>query len=57
LHETLVKPVGEILPQATAAHGLDNVDLVDAPAWPDIAALLTELVHGRGLIAHNASST
>jgi DNA polymerase-3 subunit epsilon len=55
LLETLVKPVDEVPPQATAAHGLANVDLVDAPAWPDIAALLTELVQGRVLIAHNAS--
>lgn len=55
LLEALVKPVDDVPPQATAVHGLANVDLADAPAWPDIAALLTELVHGRVLIAHNAS--
>lgn len=55
LLETLVKPVDAVPPQATAVHGLADVDLVNAPAWPDIAVPLAELVHGRVLIAHNAS--
>jgi DNA polymerase-3 subunit epsilon len=55
LLETLVKPVDPVPQEATAIHGLANVDLVDAPAWPDVAARLGELMHGRLLIAHNAS--
>jgi len=55
LLETLVKPVGAVPPQATAIHGLADVDLANAPTWPHIAMRLTELIDGRMLIAHNAS--
>lgn len=49
LLETLVKPVDAVPPQATAVHGLTDVDLVDAPAWPDIAAPLAEwMKYARG---------
>ena len=55
LLDTLVKPVDVVPAQATAVHGLVDADLVDAPAWPDIAPTLAELIQGRVLIAHNAS--
>lgn len=53
--ETLIKPIGVVSREATAIYGLADVDLVDAPVWLDIVALLAELVRGRMLIAHNAS--
>jgi DNA polymerase-3 subunit epsilon len=54
LLETLVKPMKEVPPEATAIHGLGNAELMNAPTWPDVTRQLTGLLYGRVLIAHNA---
>lgn len=55
LLETLVKPVGAVAAEATAVHGLSDLDLVEAPAWQLVAARLADMLRGRVLVAHNTN--
>ncbi|MGY1836193.1 exonuclease domain-containing protein [Blastococcus sp. SYSU DS0510] len=50
--ETLVNPGRDVGP--TALHGISAGDVVDAPAFADVAAHLRSLLAGRVLVAHNA---
>ncbi|MGY2082360.1 exonuclease domain-containing protein [Blastococcus sp. SYSU DS0539] len=50
--ETLVNPGRDVGP--TALHGISATDVVDAPAFADVAAHLRSLLAGRVLVAHNA---
>ena len=54
LLDTLVKPVGAVPAETTAIHGLSDLHLVDAPAWPAVAERLAEVIRERLLVAHNA---
>jgi DNA polymerase-3 subunit epsilon len=51
--ETLVNPRRDLGPQAI--HGIHASEILDAPAFEDIAAQLIELLQDRVLVAHNAS--
>jgi DNA polymerase-3 subunit epsilon len=50
--ETLVNPKRHV--GAEQIHGIRAADLIDAPAFADIADDLVELLSGRVLVAHNA---
>ncbi|WP_347057375.1 exonuclease domain-containing protein [Blastococcus sp. HT6-30] len=50
--ETLVNPGRDVGP--TGLHGISAGDVVDAPAFADVAAHLRSLLAGRVLVAHNA---
>lgn len=51
--ETLVQPHRDV--PNTFVHHLSASDLVDAPTFADIAGELATLLHGRTMVAHNAS--
>lgn len=50
--ETLVQPERDI--PNSYIHKITATDVVDAPAFRDVAAYLGSLLHGRALVAHNA---
>jgi DNA polymerase-3 subunit epsilon len=54
LFESLVKPVGQVTPEARVIHGIDDTMLTDAPSWPVVYQLVVPLLVGRHLAAHNA---
>lgn len=54
LFHSLVKPTMPVPAEATAIHGLQNSDLADAPAWPDIHEQVCNLLAGRLVLAYNA---
>lgn len=51
--ETLVQPHRDV--PNTFVHHLSASDLVAAPTFADIAGELATLLHGRTMVAHNAS--
>ncbi|WP_288813437.1 exonuclease domain-containing protein [uncultured Corynebacterium sp.] len=51
--ETLVQPHRDV--PNTFVHHLSASDLVDAPGFSEVAGELATLLHGRTLVAHNAS--
>lgn len=51
--ETLINPGRDLGPQSI--HGVRAADVLDAPVFADVMVDLVELVHGRVLVAHNAS--
>lgn len=54
LFESLVKPIGQVTPEARAIHGIDDAMLADAPGWPVVYQLVAPLLAGQQLAAHNA---
>lgn len=54
LLDTLVNPCEPIAAAAQAVHGISDADVVAAPAWPDIAGSLWQVLHGRPIVAYNA---
>ena len=50
--ETLVNPGRDVGP--TGLHGISASDVVDAPAFADVAPHLRSLLAGRVVVAHNA---
>jgi DNA polymerase III subunit epsilon len=54
LLDTLVRPIGPIEPEATAVHGLTATQLVNAPTWPTVHAMIGPLLQGRVVVAFNA---
>lgn len=52
--ETRIKPTIPIEPDAAAIHGIDDSALTSAPAWPDVAHHVKELVAGRPVVIFNA---
>jgi DNA polymerase III subunit epsilon len=55
LFESLVRPCGTIPADAQAVHGLSDIDVMHAPAWPEIAAAIGPLLAGRLVISHHAA--
>jgi len=53
--ESLVRPGRAIPPEATAVHGINGVDVSDAPSFADIGGDLLSLMDGAVFVAHNAS--
>ena len=51
----LVRPSQLIPPEATEVHGIDAVDVADAPRFGEIAGEVLELLDGAVFVAHNAS--
>jgi DNA polymerase III subunit epsilon len=54
LFQTLVKPTGPIPQSATNVHGITNVDVSKAPAWPIIWPKIRSILFGRLIVAYNA---
>jgi len=55
LLDTLVKPRGSIPRDSIAIHGIDDAKVRDAPTWPDVYPLLTDLLRNyRHLVVYNA---
>lgn len=52
--ETKMKPTIPIEPDASAIHGIDEAALTSAPAWPEVAHRVKELVAGRIVVIFNA---
>jgi DNA polymerase III epsilon subunit family exonuclease len=52
---SLVRPSRPIPEDATAVHGIRDVDVVDAPTFDQLAGRLLRLLKGRVFAAHNAS--
>ncbi|EBF8098471.1 3'-5' exonuclease [Salmonella enterica] len=55
VYETRLKPTVSISPEASAVHGIDEVALVDAPCWSDVAERLQFHIGQRPLVIFNAS--
>lgn len=55
LLNTLVRPTVEVSPRAREAHGILDVELAEAPSWPQIEQHLRRLLYGRLVVAHNAA--
>lgn len=51
----LVRPTSPISPGAAAVHGLDEAALANAPGWVDVYPEVALLLHGRTVLAYNAS--
>lgn len=51
--ETLINPNRDLGPQRI--HGIRAEEILDAPRFVDVAEELLELLHGRAIVAHNAS--
>lgn len=54
LLDTLVKPTLPIPPDATAIHGITDVDVADAPDWATVSEKLKVILVGRDLVVYNA---
>lgn len=54
LLNTLVRATVPIEEGAHCVHGLSDADLVDAPTWPEVLALLGPVLQGRFCLAYNA---
>lgn len=54
VYETRVKPTVIINPEAAAVHGIDEMMLVDAPCWPEVAERLQFHIGQRPLVIFNA---
>lgn len=53
LFSTLVNPQKPIPPAATAANGISDADVADAPLWRDLAPHLKRILAGRFVVGHN----
>lgn len=53
---TLVRPEVPVGAGARAIHGISDVELAAAPPFDDIAADVAERLHGRVVLAHNATT-
>lgn len=54
VYETRVKPTVSISPEATAVHGIDEMMLVDAPCWLEVAERLQFHIGQHPLVIFNA---
>lgn len=54
LADYLVRPSAPVPSEAIAVHGITDADLINAPAWPEIATQINNLLIGRLIIAHGA---
>lgn len=54
LIDTLVCPVGKIPADATAIHGIRDIDVMDALPWQAVTKQLERLLSGRDLVIYNA---
>jgi DNA polymerase-3 subunit epsilon len=54
LVDTLVKPVEDIPPGATAVHGITNAMVADAPSWKVVWPRVAELIAKRPVAIYNA---
>lgn len=52
--DQLIRPLGEIEPEATAVHGLDAAAVSDAPTWAGIYPRVAQVMNGRKVLAYNA---
>jgi DNA polymerase-3 subunit epsilon len=53
LLDTLVRPAKEILPQATAQHGITNDRVADAPLFCELYPQLKRFLRGRVLVVYD----
>jgi DNA polymerase III subunit epsilon len=51
---TLVKPLGEIEPEARAVHGITADKCSEAPTWPEVFPKLCEAIAGKTVIIYNS---
>jgi DNA polymerase-3 subunit epsilon len=54
LIDTFVNTVRPIPPAATAIHGIENGDVVDAPKWIELIAELKSILQGKDVVVYNA---
>jgi DNA polymerase-3 subunit epsilon len=54
LLNTLVRPTQPIPPQATAIHGITDVEVADAPPFPEVFERLQEITKGKTVVIYNA---
>jgi DNA polymerase III subunit epsilon len=54
LLQSLVKPIGQIPAAATKVHGIENVDVLKAPAWPILWPRVRSVLFRRVIAAYNA---
>jgi len=54
LFDSLVRPQGEIEPQAVAVHGITPEMVSDAPSFSEIYARLAAVLEGKLIVAYNA---
>lgn len=54
-YTSLVRPSRPIPAEASAVHGIDDLDVAGAPAFGEIAPRVLELLDGAVLVAHNAA--
>ena len=54
LLHTLVQPAGPISAEASAIHGITDLDVATAPTWTAIGERVAALLSGRLVVAHNA---
>ncbi|HEY0979251.1 MAG TPA: exonuclease domain-containing protein [Candidatus Paceibacterota bacterium] len=54
-YQTLLRPAGPLPPIITSITGIQDEELVDAPAFADIANRVEELLAGAIFVAHNAA--
>lgn len=52
---TLIKPKTAIHPDAQKVHGISQLDVKDAPRWPELYDHLRDMLHDKTVIAYNAS--
>lgn len=53
--ETLIRPAAAIPPDATAIHGIGDVDVADAPSWPEVHDALCHVLAERPVVVYNAA--
>lgn len=52
---TLIQPKTAIHPDARKVHGISQLDVKNAPRWPELYDHLREMLHDKIVIAYNAS--
>lgn len=55
LLDTLVHPTQPIPPSATLVHGIRNVDVKDAPHFPEIFERIKKIIKGKTIVIYNAA--
>lgn len=52
---TLIKPRSAIHPDAQKIHGISQLDVKNAPRWPELYDHLKEWLHDKDVVAYNAA--